>query len=262
MKEQLIKHLPPDYPGTKHIHWFDTIDSTNTCAKALAQDGAPQGTVVIADRQTGGRGRMGRSFSSPGGMGIYLSMILRPGCDATELMHLTCAVAVAMCDAIEAVSGFRPGLKWINDLIAKGKKLGGILTELSLVPGTASVDFAVVGIGINCCQTVADFPEELQNIAISLQDVIGNPVDRAKLAAAMIESLWKMSRTLLVEKSTVMTKYKADCITLGQDIYLLQDDEKRPCRAIDLNLDGALIVAYPDGTSQAVNSGEVSVRHQ
>ena len=260
MKEDLIKHLPPAHPGPDHVHWFDTIDSTNTYAKALAQSGAPQGTVVIADRQTGGRGRMGRSFSSPGGMGIYLSMILRPECEATELMHLTCAVAVAMCDAVEGVSGFRPQVKWINDLMAKGKKLGGILTELSLVPGTASVDFAVVGIGINCFQAVTDFPDELQNIAISLQDVIGNPVDRAKLAAAMIESLWKMSRTLLVEKSAIMTKYKADCITLGQDIYLLQGDEKHPCHAVDIDSEGALIVQYPDGARQAVNSGEVSVR--
>ena len=124
MKEDLIKHLPPVHPGPDHVHWFDTIDSTNTYAKALAQSGAPQGTVVIADRQTGGRGRMGRSFSSPGGMGIYLSMILRPECEATELMHLTCAVAVAMCDAVEGVSGFRPQVKWINDLMAKGKKTG------------------------------------------------------------------------------------------------------------------------------------------
>lgn len=262
MKEQLIKHLPAIDPGAEHIHWLDTIDSTNTYAKALAQAGAPQGTVVIADRQTGGRGRMGRSFSSPGGMGVYLSMILRPQCAAAELMHLTCAVAVAMCDAIEAVSGFRPGVKWINDLIANSRKLGGILTELSLVPGEATVDFAIVGIGINCCQRITDFPEELQNIAISLQTVTCKPVDRVELATAMIESLWKLSRTLLVEKSAIMAKYKADCITLGQDIYLLQGEEKRPCRAMDLDPEGALIVAYPDGTSQTVNSGEVSIRHQ
>ena len=262
MKEKITKHLPPAHPGAEHIHWLDTIDSTNTYAKTLAQKGAPHGTVVIADRQTGGRGRMGRSFSSPGGMGVYLSMILRPACQATELMHLTCAVAVAMCDAIETVTGFRPQVKWINDLIAKGKKLGGILTELSLVPGTASIDFAVVGIGINCCQAVTDFPEELQTIAISLRDVTEKPVDRAKLAATMAEALWNMSRTLVAEKTDILTKYKANCITLGQDIYLLQGDEKRPCHAIDIDPDGALIVQYPDGTKQAVNSGEVSVRPQ
>ena len=158
MIASILNRLPEDFPWKHSIQYFPTIDSTNTRAKLLAAQGAPHGTVLIAGHQSGGRGRMGRSFHSPEGMGIYLSVILRPDCPATDLMHLTCAAGVAMCDAVEAAAGFRPGIKWTNDLIWGKRKLGGILTELSLKSdGTA--DYAVVGIGINCCQQPEDFPE-------------------------------------------------------------------------------------------------------
>ena len=126
------------------IHRFDTIDSTNNRAKDMAQQGAPHGTVLIARHQTGGRGRLGRSFHSPPGSGIYLSMILRPSCRPDKLMHLTCAAAVAMCDAIQAATGFRPGIKWTNDLVHNRMKPGGILTELSFA-STGCLDYVIVG---------------------------------------------------------------------------------------------------------------------
>lgn len=261
MKEQIIAKLPNTHPWADKLFWFDTIDSTNTEAKRMAQAGAPQGTVLIADLQTGGRGRQGRSFSSPAGQGIYMSVVLRPGCRASELMHLTCAVAVAMCDAVEAVTGFRPQVKWINDLLAKGKKLGGILTELSLVSGTDLIDFAVVGIGINCLQSPEDFPPELRDIAISL-NMAGKAPNRASLAAAMIRALYELSENLLMQKADTMARYSADCCTLGQDIFLLKGDERIPCHAVSLGPDGALIVQYSDGSTAAVSSGEVSVRPQ
>ena len=259
MKEQLFTLLPKEHPWYQNIYWFDTIDSTNTEAKKMAQNGAPHGTVLIADRQTGGRGRMGRSFSSPGGKGIYMSVILRPGCRAVELMHLTCAVGVCMCDAVDSVSGFRPQINWINDLIACGKKLGGILTELSLVPGTDTVDFAIVGVGINCLQTLEDFPEELQDIAISLSSV-AEPVERAELAAAMICNFGAMDHLLLTQKEGLMACYRRDCCTLGQDIYLIRNEMRIPCRALDVDNDGGLSVIFPDGTTEIVTSGEVSTR--
>lgn len=260
MKEQIIAKLPKDHPWAKNICWFNTIPSTNTDAKQMAQNGASHGTVLIADQQTLGRGRMGRSFSSPGGQGIYMSVILRPGCSAAELMHLTCAVGVAMCDAVEQASGFRPRIKWINDLIAKGKKLGGILTELSLVPGTDQVDFAVVGIGINCLQEKQQFPPEIRDIAISLKTATQKHIDRAQLAAAMVDALYNMSEKLLREKSSLMAQYTKDCCTLGQDIYLIRGDQQIPCRALALDSDGALVVEYADGSVETVSSGEVSVR--
>lgn len=261
MKDNLLTLLKSVAPEVQ-LHWFETIESTNTEAKKIAKDGAPHGTTLVADRQTGGRGRMGRSFASPAGMGIYLSMILRPECRATELMHLTCAVAVAVCNAIEEVTGFRPGVKWINDLIAKEKKLGGILTELALLPGTDKVDYAVVGIGINCYQQKTDFPEELQQIAISIVEATGKRVDRCHLIAAMVSHLQKMAGQLTSRKAEIMERYTADCITLGQDIYLLQNEDKIPCRALSLDQDGGLQVAFSDGSSRIVSSGEVSIRKQ
>lgn len=261
MKNELQKFLN-SHPWAKNLHWFDTIDSTNTQAKKMALEGAPHGTVLIADRQTSGRGRMGRSFSSPSGKGIYMSVILRPQCAAAELMHLTCAVAVAMCNAVECVSGFRPQLKWINDLLANGKKLGGILTELSLVPGTDRVDFTVVGVGINCLQDPQDFPADIRDIAISLKTATKKSVKREDLAAAMVTAFYNLDQILLSEKAALMEQYKKDCSTLGQDIYLIKGESRTPCRGISIDQDGALIVEFPDGTSQVVNSGEVSVRLQ
>ncbi len=240
------------------IHRFDTIDSTNTYAKELAKQGAPQGTVVVADCQTDGRGRLGRSFYSPAGTGLYLSMILRPDCHATQLIHLTCAVAVAACDAIEAATGLRPGIKWTNDIVLGGKKLGGILTELGI--SGASVNYAVVGIGINCNQTQADFPTELRSIAASLSMITGSPIDRGRLEDALIDSLSKMSLTLQTAKDAMLKQYRADCITLGQHICVVQADIARHAKALDVDQNGGLLIQFSDGSTETVSSGEVSVR--
>ena len=261
MKERILEKLSPEYPWADRVFWFPEIGSTNTEAKKLAQNGAPQGTALIADAQTGGRGRMGRSFHSAPGVGVYLSVILRPECKPEQLMHLTCAVAVAMCRALQKATGYCPGIKWINDLIAEGKKLGGILTELSLNPATGLVDFAIVGIGINCNQELADFPEDIRDIATSLRAVLGHSVDRSLLIAAMLEALREMADTLLTDKNGLMAAYKASCITLGQDVYLLRGESRYPCRALDLDADGSLLVEYPDGKQEFVCSGEVSVRN-
>jgi len=261
VKEQILANLPTSRPWRNRIHWFPLIESTNTEAKKMALSGAPHGTVVIAEAQTGGRGRMGRSFHSAPDVGIYLSVILRPECAPEQLMHLTCAVAVAMCKALETVTGFRPGIKWINDLIAHNKKLGGILTELSLDVAQNRVDFAIVGIGINCNQDMSSFPAELQDIATSLKVVLGQTVDRAKLIAVMIEELQAMAEDLTDRKSEIMAQYKKDCVTLGKDIYVIRGDSRYACRALDLDADGSLLVEYPDGSQEFILSGEVSVRN-
>ena len=214
MKERILQHLRCPWD----VRWYDTIDSTNTEAKRLARQGAPHGTVLIAGHQTDGRGRMGRQFVSDADMGVYLSVILRPCCEPAELMHLTCAAAVAMCDAVEKIAGFRPGAKWINDLVYDGRKLGGILTEMSLDKG--GIDYAIVGIGINCSQTVTDFPAPLQDMAGSLSMVTGKPVDRAKLAAAMTDALHEMDAHL-PEKASILDRYRTDCITLGKDVITI-----------------------------------------
>ncbi len=259
MKNSILNHLSPEYPWRNRVIWFDTIGSTNDHLRQLAKDGAPHGTAVIAGHQTGGHGRRGRSFHSPEGNGVYLSILLRPDCAPTELMHLTCAVAVAMCGAVEAAAGFRPGIKWINDLVFGKRKLGGILTELGFQPD-GGVSYAIIGSGINCCQREGDFPEDIREIAGSLAMAAEKEIDRSLVAAAMLEALWKMDASLLSEKDAMLWQYRADCVTLNQDVVLLRGDEKRYGKALDIDGDGALVVQFADGSRESVSSGEVSVR--
>ena len=255
MKEQILSALG-SHPWAETLQWHNSTDSTNDRAKALAEAGAPHGTVVIAGHQTKGRGRMGRSFRSPEGMGIYLSVILRPDCKPRELMHLTCAVAVAMCEAVETVSGLRPGIKWINDLVAQNRKLGGILTELSFTGD--KVRYAVVGIGINCHQAPEDFPEEIADIAISLDTATGKRADMAALAAEMTRQLYRMQESLWDPDR--MARYRKDCVTLGKEIEIIQQQRRQRAVALDITEDGSLIARLPDGTTEEVATGEVSVR--
>lgn len=256
MLSEIQKYLP-DHPWRNHTRWFDTVDSTNSLAKKLAEEGAPEGTVILADRQSGGRGRLGRSFSSPAGMGIYLSVILRPDCRPEELMHLTCAAGLAASDAVAAVTARCPGIKWTNDLILARRKLGGILTELSVDPHTRKVAWAVIGIGINCCQQEADFPPEIRDIAISLGL---SPADRAPLIAELIKALHTMRSNLFAQRTEIMAQFRSRCVTVGQEISILRGEEVRHATATDVADDGSLLVRYPDGTTGSVTSGEVSIR--
>ena len=256
MLAEIQKHLA-GHPWQDKIIWLDSVDSTNTYAKQLARNGAPEGTVVIADHQTGGRGRMGRSFSSPAGMGIYMSVILRPDCLPEELMHLTCAAGLAASDAVSDVTDHVPGIKWTNDLILAHRKLGGILTELSVNPHTRKVEWAIIGIGINCCQEEADFPEEIRPIAISLHI---SPAKRLQLIAQIILTFHQMRPYLFAEKEGIMEDFRHRCVTIGQEISILRGDEVHHGRALSVDDDGGLVVKYDDGTTTTVTSGEVSIR--
>ena len=260
MKDLILPLLKESCPWQDSLIWFPSIDSTNTRARELAVQGAPQGTVLLADHQTGGRGRLGRSFHSPGGSGIYMSVILRPCCAPAELMHLTCATAVAMCDAVQYSCGIRPGIKWTNDLVLGRRKIAGILTELGL-SSKGTVDYAIIGIGINCCQEEADFPEDIRSIAGSLHSVTGREIHRERVAAAMMDALYRMNDELLTNRDNILNRYRADCITLGKEISVLKaDGTVRHGKALDIDHAGALTVAFSDGKTEAVNSGEVSIR--
>ena len=257
MKNKIVQHLQESCPWQDSLLYFESIDSTNTRAKELAFQGAPHGTVLIADHQTGGRGRRGRSFHSPAGSGIYMSVILRPHCPASELMHLTCAAAVALCDAVEHSCGFRPGIKWTNDLVYGQRKLAGILTELGF-DFQGNVDWAIVGMGINCTQEGSQFPEEIRSMAGSLTSVSGKSIDRAKVAAAMMDALYQMD---LTEKEKTLAQYRADCVTLGKEVSVVRADGIiHHCTALDIDEEGALIVRHTDGHLETVSSGEVSIR--
>lgn len=254
----MIKHLlPGDHPWQQQIHTYDCVESTNTLAKEMAKQGASHGTVLIADTQTAGRGRLGRHFYSPAGMGIYMSVILRYRCKAEDLMHLTCACGASMCDAVEEMTGIRPGIKWTNDLVCDGKKIAGILTELMFCGDEIC---AIVGIGLNCCQNSGDFDPEIRSIAASLSMISARKVAREQMATAMIRHLQQMDAELLQGKASTMERYREDCITVGKDVSILRGDQVRHARALDVDDHGALLVRYDDGTTEAVNSGEVSVR--
>lgn len=245
------------HPWADQIHQYDQVESTNTLAKEMAKNGAPHGTVLIADSQTAGRGRLGRSFLSPGGMGVYMSVILRYHCKPEQLMHLTCACGVALCDAVEEAFRIRPGIKWINDLVYDRKKLAGILTELVL---TDSQVCAIVGIGINCCQCQEDFEPTIRDMATSIAMITEQTPNREQLAAKIIEQLSVMDTQLLTHRESLMDRYRADCVTLGQSVCVVQGDSVEKGEALDILPDGALRVRLEDGTQKVVNAGEVSIR--
>ena len=244
------------HPWSQHLHRFPTLPSTNTYLKQLAKEGAPEGTAVIADTQTAGRGRLGRTFLSPAGQGIYLSLLLRPNCPPQKLMHLTCATAVAACDAIEQETGIRPGIKWINDLVLQGRKLAGILTELTVDPASGLVTSAIIGIGINCHQP----PQELSDTACALSEFTHKPIPSENLITALIESLYEMRNNLLTNQEQIMSRYRQNCITLGQEVIVIQNDTQTPATALSLDDQGALTVQLPDSTTKTVQSGEVTLR--
>ena len=247
-----------DHPWCEHIHVLREVDSTNNYLKRLGAQGAPDGTSVIALHQTAGRGRRGRSFYSPEGEGLYLSVLLRPQAKPDALLHLTAMAAVAASRAIEAVCGRRPGIKWTNDLVLGTRKLAGILTELSLVAETLETDYVVLGIGINCAQTA--FPEELREIATSLKMECGAAPDRCALAAALLREFSRMEAALLSEKAEWLREFTSYCVTLDREICVLRAGEERIAHADGIGPCAELLVTYRDGTREALSSGEVSVR--
>ncbi len=257
---ETILGLLQGHPWTSSVQVLDEVSSTNTLAKQLAADGAPHGTVLVADCQTAGRGRLGRSFASPAGVGLYLSVILRPQVPPMELLHLTAMSAVATAKAVEQVADLEVGIKWTNDLVVGRHKLAGILTEMSLEAESGTVNYAVVGIGTNCNHKKEDFPEEIQEIATSMAIKQGEPVDRNHYTAALILALAEMYDGLFSQKKPWMAEYADRCITLGKDVQVVRGNSTRLGKALSLDENGGLLVAYEDGTQEYVNSGEVSVR--
>lgn len=257
MFADIQQHLS-GHPWREQILWFDEIDSTNALARQMAFDGCPSGTCILAGKQTNGHGRMGRSFSSPGGMGVYLSCILRPNCPPNQLMHLTCAAAVAAANAVHDAAGLDCGIKWTNDLVVGAKKLGGILTSLQIDPQTGLVSAAIIGIGINCLQKAEDFPPEIRDIATSLSMHTPRSAP-ASLAAALISQLHQMD-THLQNKTQIMASYKTNCVTLGKEVSWVVGDMLHHGIALDLDEDGGLILQLSDGSRKTAAFGEVSIR--
>lgn len=239
---------------------LDSIDSTNTECKRRAMAGAPEGLVVLAEEQTGGRGRLGRAFQSPKGCGLYLSALLRPKLEPAEAADFTAWVAVAVCDGIQAVCGVRPRIKWTNDIVMNGKKLVGILTELGLESETNSLQYLVTGIGVNVNHRTEDFGADIRDVAISLAQVLGHPVRRSVLAAEIIRALDRMYADFPRNKEEYLAKYRADCLTPGKQVQLITPISRQEAYAVGIDDQFRLVVELPDGTRKALSAGEVSVR--
>lgn len=244
----------------KTVLCVESVDSTNNRLKDLAFSGAPDGQVMIANEQTAGRGRMGRSFLSLKDQGIYLSMLLRPESLPSDIAEITAWTAVAISGAVEEVYGVAPGIKWVNDLVMNGKKICGILTEMSVETESGRVQYVIVGIGVNVNQPQDFFPEELRHIATSLAVETGKCNPRAQLAAAMIRHLDQLRADWPKNKQPYLDTYRANNITAGKDILVVRAGEERPAKALSVNDDFSLQVQYPDGTEQTIFSGEVSIR--
>jgi len=236
------------------ITYVKEIDSTNSELRRQALGGAAGGTAIVADRQTAGRGRMGRQFFSPDGAGLYMSVLVRP-IELARAGGMTPLVAVAVSRALGAI-GVEVGIKWVNDLLVDGRKLCGILVESGMAEGET---FAVVGIGINLAR--AAFPPELAPIVTSVENITGKVPCRETLAEAILDELWRVIGADSGTVEAAMDEYRRRCVTVGKSVTVLPHGaEGYEAVALGVNADGSLRVRLPDGTERDISSGEVSVR--
>ncbi len=241
------------------LEYFREIDSTNTALKARAARGEAEGLALVAGRQTRGRGRMGRSFYSPGDSGVYLSLLLRPALSAAEAARITACAAVAAAETIEELSGRQARIKWVNDVLVDGKKVCGILTEASLDCESGLMNHVIVGVGVNALEPAGGFPEELREVAGAVFPGKALPELRCRLAAGILDRLWTLCRRLPAEDP--YEAYRSRSLVLGQDVLLLSPEKAPvPARVLDLERDYALRVELADGSRRLVRSGEVSIR--
>ena len=236
---------------------FDTVTSTNLVLRDLAAQGAPEGTVVIAARQTGGRGRKGRAFFSPEYTGVYVSLLLKPKIAPDDATLITTTAAVAVCEAVESLSDRKAQIKWVNDVFVDGKKICGILTEGSIDMESGQFEYAVVGTGINVYTPSGGFPAELEQIAGS---VFSAPVADAKnrMIAAYLNRFLALYSDLGGEET--ITEYRRRSFVLGKPITVIAADRQTPARALDVDKKCRLLVEYADGTRETLSSGEISVK--
>ena len=229
--------------------------STNTYLKEEAERGAPEGTVVIALSQSGGRGRRGRSFFSEAG-GLYMSILLRPTLPPDKATLITAAAAVAVARAVKSLTGLSPKVKWVNDILLSGKKLAGILTEAALTLSGDRLSYAVLGIGINVA--CVDFPPELSEIATSLGAHLDTPPTLSELAAACLTELKKVLSD--VTSPDLMDAYRALSAVTGRLVTVIGHGAEYTARVREILDDGSLAVIDENGREHILSSGEISVK--
>ena len=236
-----------------------SVSSTNKSVRDLAMKGMPEGYVLAAEGQSAGKGRMGRGFYSPAGHGVYFSILLRPGSKTRDASLITSAAAVATAQAIDEVLGVKAGIKWVNDLFVREKKVCGILTEAVFGMESGMVESAVLGIGINVTKPKDGLPKELENIATSVTErTEGLGGERCRLIAAVLDNFWEYYQNL--DDREFLEEYRARSIIIGRDILVISGEEQIPAHALAIDDECGLIVRYENGETAKLSSGEVSIR--
>lgn len=258
--EGILALLKTDFPYRPVCRRL--VTSTNTELKELAAHGAEEGTVLLAEEQTAGRGRLGRSFYSPFGSGLYMSILLKPEQLPTKAARLTTMAACAAALAIEELTGRDVGIKWVNDLYMDGKKVCGILTEASMSLESGRLERAVVGIGVNLREPEGGFPPELRSIVGAVWGAdCGETNLRNTLAARILDHF--ADYYLNQETDNCFLAYKQRSFLLGKEINILHPDGSHtPATALNVDRNYRLVVRLADGREALLNSGEVSVRPQ
>ena len=255
-KEELESTIHTKWAGTQ-VAFFEETDSTNNEIRRLAEQGAPHGTLAVAERQLGGKGRRGRVWTSPAGVGIWMSMLLRPQIDPMAASMLTLVMALSTRRGIEKATGLKSEIKWPNDLVLNKKKICGILTEMS-----AQLDYinhVVIGIGINVQNE--SFPKEIEQVATSILMETGQHVNRAELIEAVLEQFERYYEIFLETEdlSGLVKEYNAHLINMQKQVRVLDPKEPYEAKAMGITPHGELIVDTWEGR-KLVSSGEVSVR--
>ena len=255
--EEVCPRLTTRILGSE-IHYYSEIDSTNNAAKKCAVAGCPEGTLVITETQQGGRGRLSRGWFSPTAKGIWLSVVLRPPFPPQEAPKCTLMAAVALNRAIREVAGIPCGIKWPNDILCNGRKLVGILTEMSAEMD--AINHIVIGTGINVNIAADEIPPELKGIATSSLVEKGAPVSRLDLLIRVLECLEELY--LAVKESgfeAVLAAWRRESITLGRMVNVIAPDKSYQGKAVNIDSDGALLVET-EGGMERVLAGDVSIR--
>ena len=247
-------------PGLPRPEVYDTADSTNNTAKRRAEEGCPQFLCIAADSQTNGRGRLGRSFASPRGSGLYMSVVLRPSVPAEHITLITPASAVILCRAAEEIFGISPSIKWVNDLYLGGRKICGILTEAAFSPD-GHAEYAVVGAGINMYRPEGGFPPEIADKAGYMLEA-AQPDARSRMCAAFIRGLSDVCAGLsdADKGKSIADEYRRRCFVIGKRVTFIKNGKSVSATAVDTDDCCRLIVKHDSGELEALSTGEVSVR--
>lgn len=251
------RFLKPEYRDLD-LTVLPTAPSTNALVREKANQGRPEGCIIIACEQTDGRGRYGRQFFSPVDSGVYLSLLLRPTAySPQQATCLTAAAAAAMCQAIEAVTGQQPGIKWVNDIFLHGKKVCGILTEAAVGLETGTLNYMVLGAGVNLYPPAEGFPEEIQSIAGSVLER-SCPEAKNRLVGEFLNRFWDFYSH--PECRAYLEDYRARSLAIGRNVTVLSAGKAVSAYAYGIDDDFRLLVRYENGDTEALSYGEIRIQ--